>query len=128
MSMLYRIRNRIQPLARIHLGLFALAWLSVVAAPCAAAMQSAAMAETAHACPHCPPEPCHEVQPGDCAGSGSLDAPRPSEPSEQWLLPPVTMAWPVAAPGDARSERRDYRSPPLRAGPRTHLFNVQFNE
>lgn len=126
--MLQRIRNHIRALAGIHLALFALAWLSVVAAPCAAAMQSAAMAETAHECPHCPPRPCHEVQPDDCAEPDSLDAPRAAEPSGQWLLPPVAMAWPVAELRGASHEHFDHRSPPARAGPRAHLFNAQFNE
>ena len=126
--MLPLIRRNIHPLARIHLVLFALVWSLVVATPCAMAMQSAPAAETAHECPHCPPEPCHQVQPDDCDDGDWLDAPRLSEQSGQWLAPPAVAGWTIVEPRRTTHERFPYDSPPVRAGPRAHLLNAQFNE
>ncbi|MDT8437871.1 MAG: hypothetical protein RQ729_02540 [Wenzhouxiangellaceae bacterium] len=128
MSMLHCIRTRAAGLARLHLALFALVWLSIVAAPCAMAMQLDAAVDHAHSCPHCPPKPCHEVQPDDCDEPDSLDSLRLAESSAQSLAPPVSTP-PAAA--DARRTHHAVAyvgAPPVRDGPRAHLINAQFNE
>jgi len=124
---LNRFRKQARTLARINLALFALVWLSAVAAPCAMAMQVEIAKSHTHECPRCPPQPCHEAEPADCQTADT----------EGWLSADKTpfgalLAFPTPA--------RDLRSGGLalrpdtavralsRAGPRAHLLHAQFNE
>lgn len=128
MTTLHRIRKHRQGLARLHLALFALVWVSLFSTTCALAMELEAAQGHHHDCPHCPPRPCHEVQPEECKAPDSLDSPRLSESSSQCMAPAAA----TSAPTEIRI--RDPQAlavvdhPPARAGPRAHLLHVQFNE
>jgi len=104
-----------------------LLWLSFVAAPCAMAMQVGGT-DPEHRCPHCPPAPCHEVQPDDCDSPERLDSPRLADKTQSLdLLNLRPMLH--AVPQPAKVARASPRAlPPVRAGPRAHLIHVQFNE
>lgn len=126
MSVLFRIRRSAATLARVNLALFALVWLSIVVAPCAMAMQLPTEMP-GHDCPHCPPAPCAEVAAQDC-NSPDLLAPLQTvdkvgaiaPPPRAYTIPLLRSIAPVQPVPDAM--------PPARAGPRTHLVHVQFNE
>jgi hypothetical protein len=85
---MHRLRRHSDRLARISAGLFVLVWLTVVATPCAIAMQFGQVPAD-HDCPHCPPAPCHEIEPADCNVPDSLDSPRMSDKSPQLEVPLV---------------------------------------
>jgi len=128
MVTLHRLRKHIRPLARLHLALFALVWLSLAGPPCAMAMQLGTMDDPGHGCPHCPPQPCHEVQPQDCDEPDSLDAPRLADQIKTPSLgATVAPAFPRIAAVRAHAFPADERPRP-RAGPRPHLLHLQFNE
>jgi len=128
MNMLHRIRGNSGRLARVNLTLFTLVWLSIAAAPCVLAMQLGADQSHEHQCPHCPPQPCHEVQPDDCDPPDSLDSVRTLDSSQSVAaLLPATAFDGVFEPRPAAVDRAAAR-PPARAGPRAHLLHVQFNE
>jgi len=111
--------------ARLQAVLFALAWLAAIAAPCAMAAHAVETGRDDR-CPHCPPVPCHEVQPEDCSDD-PLELPRPAESDPTpaladtgaAMLPDRTVSN-LAAPA--------YRHPPGRAGPRLHLLQARFHE
>ncbi|MCA1779766.1 MAG: hypothetical protein LC637_10375 [Xanthomonadaceae bacterium] len=127
MNLLQCLRKHAASLARINAGLFVLLWLVLVATPCVMAMQMDS-ANPEHRCPHCPPAPCHEVQPDDCDVPERLDLPRLADktPSLDLLnLRSVLHAIPQPAHVSIRSPRA---LPPVRDGPRAHLVHVQFNE
>ncbi|HKL54225.1 MAG TPA: hypothetical protein VJ902_09710 [Wenzhouxiangellaceae bacterium] len=127
MNILHRIRRRSGGLSRVNLALFALVWLSIVVAPCAMAMQVDVPAP-AHDCPHCPPQPCHETEPQDCDAPDSLDSLRLVDKTETiTLLPPQTVA-PALFDAADTTHAAIVSVPPVRAGPRPHLVNAQFNE
>lgn len=127
MNALHHIRRRSGALSRINLALFALVWLSIVVAPCAMAMQANIPAPE-HDCPHCPPQPCHETAPQDCDAPDSLDSLRLVDKTETIaLLPPQTVA-PVLFDAADTTPAAIVSLPPVRAGPRPHLVNAQFNE
>ncbi len=125
MNTLARIRKHSDRLAQVSAALFALVWLSIVAAPCAIAMTLGSADH--HDCPHCPPRPCHEVQIDDCDAPDSIDSLRTVDLSLV-LAPPAAEAAssPIVGMREGRSEFA-YR-PPARAGPRPHLLHAQFNE
>jgi len=125
MSLIDCIRKRSDRLAQISVSLFVLVWLSIAAAPCAIAMTLGS--DDHHDCPHCPPRPCHEVQPFECDAPDSIDNLRAGD-APQVLAPPSAeaSASPVAHPPRSHSEFT-YK-PPARAGPRAHLLHAQFNE
>lgn len=127
--------DRMNPLARLRTHTarwggvagvaFLAAWLGLVVAPCAMAMDLPAPAD-AHDCPHCPPQPCHEAAGTDCDPPDSLDAPRAGDDRPALALLPAV---PVVAAADA-AVRTSIRSlsPPARAGPRLHLIHTRFDE
>lgn len=127
MSLIARIRRFAPLLARVHLALFALVWLSVIFAPCAMAMQLQAV-DPAHDCPHCPPRPCHEVEPDQCEAPDSIDSPRLSEVKQVELAPPAAAAPEAPAPSAENRPRLAVHTPPARAGPRLHLLEARFDE
>jgi len=127
MNFLHRIRRGSSGLSRVNLALFALVWLSIVVAPCAMAMQVDVRAP-AHDCPHCPPQPCHEMEPQDCDAPDSLDSLRLVDKTETInLLPPQAVAPQLFDAADP-THAAIVSLPPVRAGPRPHLVNAQFNE
>lgn len=125
--MLSRFRRQTCVLARFNLALFALVWLSAVAAPCAMAMHAEPAGTAAHDCPHCAPRPCHEVEPVAC-----------ELPDFDLLLSvdktlSIALAAPTAYPlqwiaDDTATEPLSIPRIPARAGPRSHLVHQQFNE
>lgn len=125
---LHRIRRNARILARIHLALFALVWLSLAVVPCALAMELGNAQAHDHVCPHCPPRPCHEVQPDECQAPDSLDSPRMAEHSVQSLAPPAEAVRVKINSQREQSQQRFSDTPPARAGPRAHLLHLQFNE
>lgn len=127
MSILHRIGHYSGTLARINLVLFVLVWLSIVAAPCAMAMQ-AGMAATEHDCPHCPSRPCHEMTPKDCEAPDSLDSARLSDKANALDLLVLRPALPAFKPSTQPAIFAPRALPPVRAGPRPHLVHAQFNE
>jgi len=128
MDMVGDIRRHCGVLARVNLALFALAWVSLVAAPCLMAMQVGAPEPTAHDCPHCPPKPCHEVQADQCDGLDGLSALRLADQVQAFVALPSSVA--VWAHTVEHGDRHvpAFRLPPTRAGPRQHLLHLQFNE
>jgi len=127
MSVMHRIRRYVRFLARINAALFALVWLSIVIAPCAMAMQAgAAMPE--HDCPHCPPKPCHEVEPDDCDAPDSLDSPRLADKTNSLDLLHLRPVLRAIEPSTQTTYVSPRTLPPVRAGPRAHLVHAQFNE
>lgn len=127
MNVLHRIRRRSSGLSRASLALFALVWLSIVIAPCAMAMQIDVPAP-AHDCPHCPPQPCHELEPQDCDAPDSLDSLRLVDKTETISLVPPKAFEPALFDSSNMAHAGIVSLPPVRAGPRTHLVNAQFNE
>lgn len=127
MNLLHHIRRRSGTLSRVNLALFVLVWLSVVAAPCAMAMQAGASAPE-HACPHCPPKPCDDVAPQDCDTPDSLDSLRVIDKVQAIALLPPRAFEPVLFVSTARAQPAPSFLPPVRAGPRPHLVHAQFNE
>lgn len=129
MNLITTLRNRKNRLARAGGGVFVVLWLSLVLAPCAAAMSAMdSGGMSGPDCPHCPPEPCHEVQDEECSFPDSLDVPRPGESGQFELvaLPPAVPEVKTLAP---LSEIPYFvATPPIRYGPRLHLKNVQFDE
>jgi len=82
----------------------------------------------AHDCPHCPPQPCHEMEPQDCDAPDSLDSLRAVDKTETIdLLPPQAVA-PALFDAADPTHAAIVSLPPVRAGPRPHLVNAQFNE
>ena len=127
MNVLHRIRRNSGRLARVNLALFALVWLSIVVAPCAMALQAGAQMSE-HDCPHCPPRPCHEVTPQDCDETDSLDSLRVVDKTETTAILPPRALEPAPADAADASHGAIAQLPPVRAGPRPHLLNAQFNE
>ena len=127
MSLIARIRRSAPTLARIHLALFALVWLSVVIAPCAMAMQLQTV-DHAHECPHCPPRPCHEVEPEQCEAPDSIDTPRLGETQQVDLAPPGAAFTLSPSRVSGTSSGHTVQAPPARAGPRLHLLESRFDE
>lgn len=120
------MRRRSDSLSRFGLGAFVLVWLSIVTAPCVAALAVDSCAD--HDCPHCPPTLCHELDPPSCEAPEALDGLRAGDfsPGELAALPAAPIA-PVLA--DIRGDRLEFAThPPARAGPRAHLIHAQFNE
>ena len=71
-SVLEFLRLRRRRIAFVNAMVILCGWLAVVAAPCHAAMAHADagavhLEHDADPCPHCPPQPCHDVKPSDCA-------------------------------------------------------------
>ena len=125
MNTLARIRKHSDRLAQISAGLFVLVWLSIAAAPCAIAMTL--NSDDHHDCPHCPPRPCHELEPIDCEAPDSIDNLRAADSSPVLAPPPGEAASSPSVP--VREGRGEFAYlPPARAGPRPHLLNAQFNE
>lgn len=123
MNLLARFRTRASRLASVSTGLFVVFWLALVAAPCAMAMMAP---DTGHVCPHCLPEPCHEVAAHDCDAPDLLDALRFGEQAKTMALaPPPAIATVPAIRGATVGVTSHSHS---RAGPRPHLLHVQFNE
>ena len=127
MSVMMRLRRRSDRLARVCAGLFVLVWLSMVAAPCAIAMELG-QAPAHHDCPHCPPVPCHETEPEDCAAPDSLDLPRLSEKPPQIELAPAHVAPDAALRRVATAEPNVHMRPEPRAGPPPYLLHLRFRE
>jgi|GEM_PF-1116382 len=120
------IQRHSSKLARVNLALFALVWLSMVAAPCVMAMQ----VEQAggHDCPHCPPPPCHEVAPDDCDSPDSIDGLRAGDQLKSFELAPLAApAFALDAEPGLESATL-FHTPPARAGPRLHLIHTRFIE
>lgn len=129
MNLITTLRSRKNRLARAGGGMFLVLWLCLVMTPCVVAMNAmdpGGMSDPD--CPHCPPKPCHEVQPEDCSYPESLDVPRPSESGQFELvaLPPVVPE--IKALAGLSEIPYFVAVPPVRAGPRLHLLNVQFDE
>ncbi len=112
-------------LGRVNPALFALVWLAVVATPCA--MPMAPEPGAVHTCSHCPPQPCHEVAPGDCSDP-SLEPLLPLDKTPLAALPGPVAQVPVFVLVSAGLDVMPRRGPLIRAGPRVHLVHVQFNE
>ncbi|MGB0514979.1 MAG: hypothetical protein ACPGJE_09085 [Wenzhouxiangellaceae bacterium] len=127
MIMLHRIRQKSQRLARVNLALFALVWLSIVVAPCAMATEINVPAPV-HDCPHCPPQPCHELEPQDCDPSDALDSLPLMDKAETNALSPAQAMTTVRFDSADAMNAAIVSLPPVRAGPRPHLVNAQFNE
>ena len=127
MSAMHRIRRHARFLARANLALFVLVWLSIVIAPCAMAMQAAIPAPE-HDCPHCPPKPCHEVEPDDCDAPDSLDSPRLADKTNSLDLLHLRPVLRAIEPSTQTTPVFLRTLPPVRAGPRAHLVHAQFNE
>ena len=129
MNLITALRSRKSRLTRASGGVFVVLWLALVMAPCAAAMNAPDFGGAGEPdCPHCPPQPCHEVQSEDCSFPDSLDVPRLSD-SEQLELPALPALIPEVRALAGLSEVSYFvATPPVRAGPRLHLLNVQFNE
>lgn len=124
--MIHRIRKYSATLARLNAGLFFVVWMATVIAPCAMAMQQG-NGQDNHDCPHCPPPPCHELEPEQCDEPDPLELPRFAENVKSFGPPSIVPAWTttastVAYPPTARAR------PPVRAGPRVHLLHAQFDE
>lgn len=116
--------------ARLRATLAAFCALLILAAttPCAMAVDLPAGKDAVHDCPHCPPQPCHDVSSNpDCDGLNPVDKPRGDCGVESMtaatapvpgtaLLPPARMRAEPAGP------------PPARDGPRRHLLLATFNE
>lgn len=126
-GVLRQFRNRAGLLARVNLALFALVWISAVAAPCAMAMHVEPADSGALECPHCPPRPCHEFAPDDCdlPDLESLIAVEKTL-STALIVAPIHAAA-VFPPATTRTMPATRGNAP-RAGPRAHLLHVQFNE
>ncbi len=124
MSLIAHIRIRTPRLAAISASLFVLTWLSLVASPCALAMLAP---DTGRDCPHCPPAPCHEVQPDDCDYPESLDAPRAGE-NQAFEIAAVLPAVPESVSVRPTPAAPKFSLAPARAGPRLHLRLVRFDE
>jgi len=127
MNILQRIRRRSGTLARFNIALFGLVWLSIVAAPCAMAMQ-AGLTAAEHDCPHCPPRPCHEVASDDCDAPDALESPRLADKTHAPDLLNLKSPLLAAEPSTRPTVVAPRSLPPARAGPRAHLVHVQFNE
>ncbi len=80
-----------------------------------------------HPCPHCPPQPCDEVAPGDCRVP-SLDPLLPLDKTPLAALPVPAAQVPVFVLVSAGLDVMPCGGPLIRAGPRVHLVHVQFNE
>jgi len=125
---LHRLRRNLPRLARVHAALFVVLWATVVATPCVMAMQAEPPAMAGHDCPHCPPQPCHDlaISP-DCDHADPADRTRSVDPGQFVVALPYE---PVdVEPGWLRS--RDGPLPlsvSARAGPRPHLLHVRFDE
>jgi hypothetical protein len=128
MNLIAHLRNSGNRLARAGGVLFVLVWLGLVVAPCVSAMHRELPAVADHDCPHCPPQPCHEVQDTDCDYSDLLDAPRAGESFQfQFAILPADIL-DMPAESGTTSVAPVHILPPARAGPRIHLLNAQFNE
>jgi len=131
MNVLHHIRRRSARLSRISLALFALVWLSIVVTPCAMALQAdipAPEQTPGHTCPHCPPQPCNETDPQDCDAPDSLDSLRAVDKAETIALPPLRALHSTLTATADTTPAAIGELPPVRAGPRPHLVNAQFNE
>lgn len=128
MNALHRIRRCSGTLARVNAALFALVWLAFVATPCVMAMQQAEPPEAEHVCPHCLPEPCHEVAAQDCDAPDLLDALRFGDQAKTMALAPPPAASVAMVPTIRAATPAITSHPPSRAGPRPHLLHAQFNE
>jgi hypothetical protein len=127
MSVMHRLRRHAERAARISAGLFVVVWLAMIATPCAIAMEFGEM-PAGHDCPHCPPVPCHEADPDDCAAPDSLDLPRLSEKSQSFELAPANPDPGVALVQSSRpGPTLATRSQP-RAGPPPYLLHLRFRE
>jgi len=125
--MLSRFRNHARLLARFNLALFALVWMSTVAAPCAMAMHAEPVGSIAHDCPHCPPRPCEEVDAIDCDAPDLDLLVSVDKTLAAALATPATHPTQWAA-GAAGVVPVSVRRLPARSGPRAHLLHAQFNE
>lgn len=129
MSLINTLRSRRNRVARAGGGVFMVLWLCLVMAPCAAAMnalEAGGMGDPD--CPHCPPQPCHEVEAEDCSYPDSLDAPRLGESGKLELAALPAFVPEVQAFAGLPEIPYFVAVPPIRGGPRLHLKNVQFNE
>lgn len=122
----YAINTRRQ----LHWVLVALCTIVILAAttPCAMALAEIPdAADNVHDCPHCPPEPCHELgSPDNCDRLNPADKPRSdSDADKAALLTPFRIA---TRERPTRLPTHAIGPPPARDGPRRHLILVTFNE
>ncbi len=127
MFLMHRLRRHSDRLARISAGLFMVVWLAMVAAPCAIAMAFGEM-PAGHDCPHCPPVPCHEAEPEDCAAPDSFDLPRLSEKTPSFDLAPPNPDPGAALVRSSRPAPTFVPQPQPRAGPPPYLLHLRFRE
>ncbi len=128
MTVLQILRCHRSRLARLTAGLFVLAWLAIVAAPCAMAMH-AADEQHEHACPKCPPAPpCHQAAAADCEHPDSFDATRGSDAVKAPVVLATNVAMAALPVARVTAPRPLALHGPPRAGPRLHLLHAHFNE
>ncbi len=124
------IRNHtINSRRRLHWVLVAFCTTVILAAtmPCAMALVELPDDKDVHDCPHCPPEPCHEVSgPDNCDSLNPADKPRNDSGADH----PATLQFFGIATrkSPTRLQTGAIGPAPARDGPRRHLILVTFNE